>query len=240
MARRQRAQRGGFRVRTFTLLTVGGAAAVVSAARAALPSVGPSVRNVVAPTIADSASFVPDDNRAFQFEVARANPLRPRAAAIVLSCGFYDRGGNAVEKRVVAYREAPATALFGFIPSGRWSPIAMCTFPERGSAASRVVTPSERVVVQPSLTIPIARITNGRAGERALLIVAWTRRPDGRWAQLERYSVLRQRAGVMYQFGDFRIDCCLNAASAYVTRIAAPEEASTRSPPAEHAAAARR
>ena len=224
MARRQGAQRGGFRVRTFTLLAVGGAAAVLSAGRAARPSVGPSVRNAAAATIADSASFVPDDNRAFQFEIARVKPRRPRAAAIALSCGFYDRGASAVEKRVVVYREAPATALFGIIPSGRWSPIAMCTFPERGSAAARVATPSERVVVEPSLTIPIARLTNGRAGERALLIVAWTRRPDGRWAQLERYSVLRQRAGVMYQFGDFRVRCCLNGASAYVATIPASAE----------------
>ena len=224
MARQQNAQRGGVRGRMLALLAVGGATALVSAARAPRPNAGPRVRDVRLITIADSAAFVPDDNRAFQFEIARVNPLRPRAAAIAVSCGFYDRGATAVEKRVVVYREAPAIPLFGIIPSGRWSPIAMCTFPDRGSTPARVAVPSERVVVAPSLTIPIARITNGRAGERAILIVAWTRRPDGRWAQLERYSVLRQRAGVMYQFGDFRIRCCLNGASAYVATIPAPAE----------------
>lgn len=193
----------------------------------------------------DPVSLVPDDNRGFQFDVADLDPKTGRAQTFAVTCGFYDRGVTGAEKRVIVYSEAPAKTLFGVPVSGRWSALATCTLPARVASHDRgdssiTAARAPRVVVQPPVSLPLARGTPGRRNHRVVLIVGWTRRADGRWAQLERYSVLRQQTGVMYQFGDFRIDCCLNAASAYVTRIAAPGEASTRSPPADRAASARR
>ena len=229
MPRARVAQRGGVRVSMFTLLAIAGAAAVIGAAAAARVAGGGAARAAAANGFADSASFVPDDNRAFQFEIADGNGARSRSPSIAVSCGFYDRGPGTAEKRVVVYREAPASALFGIMPSGRWSPIAMCALPTQtrrfaGLQSSQGAAPAPRVVVQPTLTISLDRRRNGRPRDRVILVVAWARRPDGRWAQLERYSVLRQRAGVMYQFGDFRIGCCLDGASAYVARVPAPAE----------------
>ncbi|NUQ20722.1 MAG: hypothetical protein HOQ09_07145 [Gemmatimonadaceae bacterium] len=167
---------------------------------------------------ADSASFVPDDNRGFQLDVSLA-----ATDTLLVHCAFYDQGAGGAEKRIILYREARRPSRFGISMGTHWAIAGECT----AEAAENVATARGRVVLPPPIVLPVSR----RAGERgtgSVLVVAWTKRRDGRWAQLERYSVLEQSEGTMYQFGDFRIACCLDAASAYVTHARRPESRSDR------------
>lgn len=184
----------------FVALAVGGADAAVAAVRGQAP--------------ADSASFVPDDNRAFQLDVPgdddEDDDVSP-APPLEVICAFYDQGAGG-EKRVIVYRDAPSPMLLGLAVRSRWAIAAECVAP--GVAAIRGTSRHAAAVPPVVVRLPAVR---GRR-RRTVLVVAWTRRRDGHWAQLERYSVLRQRGGVMYQFGDFRVPCCLEGASAYVRR----------------------
>lgn len=160
---------------------------------------------------ADSASFVPDDNRGFQLDVPVAT-----GETLLVHCAFYDRGAGGSEKRIIVYREGPARRRFGLAIGDGWTIAAECAARAGDASAER----RGRIEIPSPIVLPL----DGRAGEgkhdrATLLVIAWTRRANGHWAQLERYSVLEQRSGTMYQFGDFRVGCCLDAASAYVTRV---------------------
>jgi hypothetical protein len=160
----------------------------------------------------DSASFVPDDNRGFQLDL-------PLAAGdtVLVHCAFYDRGAGGSEKRIVVYREASPRTRLGLPVGDGWTIAAECA----GREGEPTVLRRGRIDIPPPIVLPLRpHADRGRGRTReTLLVVAWTRRPNGHWAQLERYSVLEQRTGTMYQFGDFRVDCCLDAASAYVIHV---------------------
>lgn len=180
-----------------------------------------------------SASFVPDDNRGFQFDVT-AGPEDGTTSgatdALEVICGFYDQGA-AREKRVIVYRETGSGTLLGLAVHTRWVIAAECVVPgdsDSGGAAATASAAIPRVVMRPPITVPL---TYGRRRRSMVLVVAWVRRPNGHWAQLERYSVLRQRGGTMYQFGDFRVECCLDGASAYVQRRRVTAMSSTTTVP---------